>query len=73
VLNLSSLLVILSKRANSLNWRNYGGYALEKRAPSQQIGHECEQSSGGRCLFLFAVEREAQGRDVFQQLAHKLA
>jgi len=39
----------------------------------QQVGHQWEQSSGGRCLFLFAVERDQQGRDVFQQIAHKLA
>jgi type III restriction enzyme len=39
----------------------------------QQVGHQWEQSSGGRCLFLFAVERDDQGRDVFQQLAAKLA
>ena len=39
----------------------------------QQVGHQWERSSGGRCLFLFAVERDAQGRDVFQQLADKLA
>ena len=39
----------------------------------QQVGHQWEQSSDGRCLFLFAVERDAQGRDVFQQVADKLA
>jgi type III restriction enzyme len=39
----------------------------------QQVGHQWEQSSGGRCLFLFAVARDVQGRDVFQQLADKLA
>ena len=39
----------------------------------QQVGHQWEQSSGGRCLFLFAVENDAQGRNVAQQLAHKLA
>ena len=38
-----------------------------------QVGHRWEQSSGGRCLFLFAVERDDQGRNVFQQIAHKLA
>jgi type III restriction enzyme len=38
----------------------------------QQVGHRWEQSSGGRCLFLFAVERDDQGRDVFQQVAAKL-
>ena len=38
----------------------------------QQVGYQWEQSSGGRCLFLFAVDRDAQGRDVFQQVAEKL-
>jgi len=38
----------------------------------QQVGHQWEQSSTGRCLFLFAVARDDQGRDVFQQLASKL-
>ncbi|SDW49800.1 type III restriction enzyme [Variovorax sp. YR634] len=39
----------------------------------QQVGHQWEQSSDGRCLFLFAVERDEVGRDVFRQLDHKLA
>jgi type III restriction enzyme len=39
----------------------------------QQVGHQWEQSSGGRCLFLFAVERDDRGRDVFQQVNDKLA
>jgi len=38
-----------------------------------QIGYRWEQSSGGRCLFLFAVKTDEAGRDVFTQLAHKLA
>jgi type III restriction enzyme len=38
-----------------------------------QVGHQWAQSSGGRCLFLFAVERDDQGRDVFKQIADKLA
>lgn len=38
-----------------------------------QVGHQWEQSSKGRCLFLFAVERDDQGRDVFQQVSNKLA
>lgn len=38
----------------------------------QQVGHQWEQSSDGRCLFLFAVERDDAGRDVFRQLDHKL-
>ena len=39
----------------------------------QQVGHQWEKSSNGRCLFLFAIERDAVGRDVFQQLEQKLA
>jgi len=38
-----------------------------------QVGHRWEQSSDGRCLFLFGVLRDDAGRDVFQQLANKLA
>lgn len=38
-----------------------------------QVGHQWEKSSNGRCLFLFAVESDAAGRDVFKQLADKLA
>lgn len=48
---------------------NTGDDADEKR----QVGNQWEQSSGGRCLFLWAVDRDDQGRDVFQQLSHKLA
>jgi type III restriction enzyme len=39
----------------------------------QQVGHQWEKSSEGRCLFLFAVERDDLGRDVFKQLDDKLA
>jgi type III restriction enzyme len=39
----------------------------------QQVGHQWELSSTGRCLFLFALERDDHGRDVFQQIANKLA
>jgi type III restriction enzyme len=37
-----------------------------------QVGHQWEQSSNGRCLFLFAVERDDLGRDVAQQISAKL-
>lgn len=37
-----------------------------------QVGHQWEQSSNGRCLFLFAVKKDADGRDVFRQIKHKL-
>jgi len=38
----------------------------------KQVGYQWEKASGGRCLFLFAVERDENGRDVFKQLADKL-
>lgn len=38
----------------------------------QQVGHQWEKSSDRRCLFLFAVARDDEGRDVFGQLAEKL-
>ena len=37
-----------------------------------QVGHQWEQSGGGRFLFLMAVAEDAQGRDVSQQIANKL-
>jgi type III restriction enzyme len=45
-----------------------GDDADEKR----QVGHLWEQSSGGRCLYLWTMDRDDQGHDVFQQLAQKL-
>jgi len=38
-----------------------------------QVGQQWEHSSNGRCLFLFAVQRDDAGRDVFQQVARKLS
>jgi type III restriction enzyme len=35
--------------------------------------YQWEHSSGGRCLFLFAVAQDDQGRDVFKQVQDKLA
>jgi len=39
----------------------------------RQVGEQWEKSSDGRCLFLFAVKQDADGRSVHQQLADKLA
>ena len=39
----------------------------------KQVGSQWEKSSGGRCLFLFAVAEDEAGRSVFQQIADKLA
>jgi type III restriction enzyme len=38
-----------------------------------QVGHQWEKSSGGRCLFLMAVAKDEQGRDVRQQIADKIS
>jgi len=37
-----------------------------------QVGEQWEKSSGGQCLFLFAVEKDDKGRDVAKQIADKL-
>lgn len=33
-----------------------------------QVGHQWENSSNGKCLFLFAVQQDEQGRNVEQQI-----
>jgi type III restriction enzyme len=38
-----------------------------------QIGHQWEKASGGRCLFLMAVAKDDEGRDVFKQIEAKLS
>jgi len=53
----------------------YKGENLKTTDDSKEkalIGHQWEKSSGGRCLFLMAVERDDEGRDVFQQIDAKL-
>jgi type III restriction enzyme len=37
-----------------------------------QVGLQWESSSGGRCLFLMAVAKDEQGRDVWRQIADKV-
>lgn len=39
----------------------------------KQVGSQWEKSSGGRCLFLFAVAEDEAGRSVFKQIEDKLA
>ncbi|MDT7516052.1 DEAD/DEAH box helicase [Rhodoferax mekongensis] len=38
----------------------------------RQVGEQWEKASGGRCLFLFAVETDDLGRSVAQQIAQKV-
>jgi type III restriction enzyme len=38
----------------------------------RQVGEQWETSSGGRCLFLFAVETDDEGRNVAQQIKQKI-
>jgi type III restriction enzyme len=37
-----------------------------------QVGYQWEKSSGGRCLFLFAVAEDDAGRSVHKQIADKI-
>ena len=37
-----------------------------------QVGHQWEKTSGGRCLYLMAVAKDEQGRDVRKQIADKI-
>jgi type III restriction enzyme len=39
----------------------------------KQVGSQWEKASGGRCLFLFAVAEDEDGRSVFKQIEDKLA
>lgn len=39
----------------------------------KQVGAQWEKASGGRCLFLFAVAEDEDGRTVFKQVEDKLA
>jgi type III restriction enzyme len=34
------------------------------------VGESWAANSGGKCLFLMAVAKDANGRDVFQQIEH---
>ena len=36
------------------------------------VGHQWEKSSGGKCLFLFAVQTDDMGRSVEQQIDFKI-
>ena len=58
------LLVIEYKGAHLLN---------DDTREKVQIGHQWEASSGERCLFLLALAMDEQGRNVEQQIAHKIA
>lgn len=38
-----------------------------------QIGHQWEMTSGGKCLFLMAVAMDDRGRNVEKQITDKIA
>jgi type III restriction enzyme len=38
-----------------------------------QVGHQWEQTSGGRCLYIMAVKEDNRGRNVLKQLEDKIA
>lgn len=39
----------------------------------KKVGRQGQQFCCGHGLYLFALQRDEQGRDPFQQLSHKLA
>lgn len=41
-------------------------------AEKAQAGHQWEASSGGKCLFLLARKEDEHGRNLHQQIAHKI-
>lgn len=63
-LNDGRVLVIEYKGAHLLN---------DETREKSQVGRQWEASSNGRCLFLLALEKDEQGRDVAQQIAAKIA
>lgn len=53
----------------------YKGEVYETNDDSRekrQVGEQWEKASAGRCLFLFAVKTDDVGRNVAQQIAHKI-
>jgi len=63
-LNDGRVLVIEYKGVHLLN---------DETREKSQVGHQWETSSNGCCLFLLALERDEQGRDVAQQIAARIA
>jgi len=50
-----------------------GEHLVEHEQQKKNIGGRWESQSGGKALFLWAVNKDAQGRDVYRQLQDKLA
>ena len=42
--------------------------SMEKK----QVGHQWEKASQGKCLFIMAVKKDEDGRDVYQQIDEKI-
>jgi type III restriction enzyme len=49
-----------------------GEHLIEHEQPKKNIGERWESKSGGKALFLWAVKKDAQGRDVPRQLQDKV-
>jgi type III restriction enzyme len=50
-----------------------GAHLLEYEQEKRNVGELWEEKSAGKALFLWAVERDPQSRDVYRQLENKLS
>ena len=50
-----------------------GEHLIEHEQQKKNIGERWEETRGGKVLFLWAVKKDEQGRDVRRQLQDKLA
>ena len=50
-----------------------GEHLIEHEQQKKNIGERWEEKSGGKALFLWAIKKDGQGRDVHRQLQDKLA
>jgi hypothetical protein len=52
---------------------NKGEHLVEHEQQKKNIGERCEEKSGGKALFLWAVKKDEHGRNAYRQLQDKLA
>ena len=49
-----------------------GEHLIEHEQQKKNIGERWEEKSGGKALFLWAIKKDAQGRDVSRQVQDKV-
>jgi len=58
----------LDDRRLVVEYKGEGYKTTDDSREKKLIGERWAASSGGKCLFLFAVEKDDKGRDVYGQL-----